>query len=193
MICSPPGRPTPPSWAPNTGAEVEDMADSRCRAQKAARPRDLLEGCLVVHVVGRGVERRPLVHDRLQVGGRSRSCGSGCPCRPAPLWQNTALSPVSASTMNSWLRSPPIGPVSARIGIAFRPMREGAQVGHEHLVVGVDGALLVDVEGVVVLHQELAAAHHAEARADLVTELPLDVIEVPAGRGSSSRRCGRAR
>ena len=39
------------------------------------------------------------------------------------LSQNTALSPVSASTMNSWLRSPPIGPVSARIGTALRPMR----------------------------------------------------------------------
>ena len=49
--------------------------------------------------------------------------------RPAPAksrksrWQNTWLSPVSARMMNSWLRSPPIGPVSARIGIAFRPMR----------------------------------------------------------------------
>src|SRR5580704_4467562 len=96
----------------------------------------------------------------------------------SPLWQNTALSPVSASTMNSWLRSPPIGPVSARIGIAFRPARESAQVGHEHPVVRTDGARLVEVEGIVVLHQELAAAHHAEARTHLVPELPLDVIEV---------------
>ncbi len=39
------------------------------------------------------------------------------------LLQKTPLSPVSASTMNSWLRSPPIGPVSARIGIAFSPIR----------------------------------------------------------------------
>src|ERR1044071_8206777 len=39
------------------------------------------------------------------------------------LLQNTPDSPVSASTMNSWLRSPPIGPVSARIGIAFNPIR----------------------------------------------------------------------
>jgi hypothetical protein len=36
---------------------------------------------------------------------------------------------------------------------------------------------LVEVEAVGVLHQELAAAHHAEARADLVAELPLDVVE----------------
>ena len=39
------------------------------------------------------------------------------------LSQKTALSPVSARMMNSWLRSPPIGPVSAAIGIAFSPMR----------------------------------------------------------------------
>jgi hypothetical protein len=30
-------------------------------------------------------------------------------------------SPVLARMMNSWLRSPPMGPVSARIGIARRP------------------------------------------------------------------------
>ena len=81
--------------------------------------------------------------------------------------------------MNSWLRSPPIGPVSARIGIAFRPSpREGAQIGDEHLVVGVARAGLVEIEGIGVLHQELARAHDAEARPDLVAELPLDVIEV---------------
>ena len=56
--------------------------------------------------------------------------------------------------------------------------REGAQIGHEHLVVGVDGAGLVEVEGVVVLHQELAPSHDAKARPHLVAKLPLDVIEV---------------
>ena len=39
-------------------------------------------------------------------------------------WQNTPDSPVSAKMANSWLKSPPIGPVSARIGIAFNPIRE---------------------------------------------------------------------
>jgi hypothetical protein len=55
---------------------------------------------------------------------------------------------------------------------------EGAQVSDEHLVVGVPRAGLVEVEGIGVLHQELARAHHAEARAHLVAELPLDVVEV---------------
>ena len=34
---------------------------------------------------------------------------------------NIWLSPVSAKIINSWERSPPIGPVSAAIGIAFKP------------------------------------------------------------------------
>jgi hypothetical protein len=56
--------------------------------------------------------------------------------------------------------------------------REGAEVGDEHAAVARLGALAVEVEGVGVLHQELAAAHDAEARAHLVPELPLDVVEV---------------
>ena len=56
--------------------------------------------------------------------------------------------------------------------------REGAQIGHEHAVVGRLGALVVEVEGIGVLHQEFAAAHDAEARPHLVAELPLDVVEV---------------
>ena len=56
--------------------------------------------------------------------------------------------------------------------------REGAEIGHEHAVVGRLGALEVEVEGIGVLHQEFARAHDAEARPHLVAELPLDVVEV---------------
>ncbi len=56
--------------------------------------------------------------------------------------------------------------------------REGAQIGDEHAVVGVPGARLVEIEGIGVLHQELARAHGAEARPHLVPEFPLDVIEI---------------
>ena len=54
---------------------------------------------------------------------------------------------------------------------------EGAQIGHEHLVVGFDGALFVEVERIGILHQELAAPHHAEAWSDLIAEFPLDMVE----------------
>ncbi len=56
--------------------------------------------------------------------------------------------------------------------------RERAQVGDEHLVVGVPRPVLVDVERIGILHQELAAAHQAEARPYLVPEFPLDVVEI---------------
>ena len=56
--------------------------------------------------------------------------------------------------------------------------REGAQIGDEHLVVGMPRAGLIHVERIRVLHQEFAPAHQPEARPHLVAEFPLDVIEV---------------
>ena len=54
---------------------------------------------------------------------------------------------------------------------------KGAQIGDEHLVVGMPRAGSVEIEAVGVLHQELAPAHHTKARPHLVAEFPLDVIE----------------
>src|SRR6056297_1547508 len=53
----------------------------------------------------------------------------------------------------------------------------GAQVADEVAVIGVQRVFLGQVEGIAVLHQEFAAPHDAETGADLVAELPLDVIE----------------
>ena len=65
-----------------------------------------------------------------------------------------------------------------RHGNRFQPHAgEGAQVGHEHPVVGLARILLAKIEGIGVLHEKFAAPHHAEARPDLVAELPLDMIE----------------
>src|SRR5947209_3886650 len=55
--------------------------------------------------------------------------------------------------------------------------RKGAQISNEHLVVRQPRRGFVDVEGVSILHEELAPAHHAEARAYLVAKLSLDVIK----------------
>ena len=54
---------------------------------------------------------------------------------------------------------------------------EGAQVGQHHAAVADHRARVVQVDAVGVLHQELAPAHHPEARAHLVAELPLDMVE----------------
>ena len=56
--------------------------------------------------------------------------------------------------------------------------RESAQIGDEHAVIGMLGALEIEVERIGVLHQKFAPAHQAEARPHLVAELPLDVVEV---------------
>ncbi len=47
-----------------------------------------------------------------------------------------------------------------------------------HPVVGFLQRLLIQMKGVGILHQELAPTHEPEARADLVAELGLDLIEV---------------
>ena len=52
-----------------------------------------------------------------------------------------------------------------------------AGVGTRHLVVVLLQGLLRRMEGVGVLHEELAAAEQAEARPDLVAELHLDLVE----------------
>jgi hypothetical protein len=55
---------------------------------------------------------------------------------------------------------------------------EDLAVGRVHVVVAAAGGIDVTVEGVGVLHRELAAAHQAEAGPALVAELGLDVIEI---------------
>src|SRR2546428_494091 len=55
---------------------------------------------------------------------------------------------------------------------------EDAPIGVEHVPVLAPRVLDVHVERVRVLHEELAPAHEAEARPDLVPELHLDLIEV---------------
>ena len=53
----------------------------------------------------------------------------------------------------------------------------GAQIADQMAVIGVQRVFFGEVEVVAVLHQELTPPHHAETRADLVTEFPLDVVE----------------
>src|SRR5690606_33352226 len=56
--------------------------------------------------------------------------------------------------------------------------RKDRAIGLEHRAIAGERRLDVAIEGVRVLHRELAAAHYAESRPALVAELRLDVIEV---------------
>jgi hypothetical protein len=70
----------------------------------------------------------------------------------------------------------------ARVGLdgdgghtdAFKETHVGVLHGH----VALDRALVGGVERVRVHHDELAGAHQAEARADLIPELGLDLIKI---------------
>jgi hypothetical protein len=79
--------------------------------------------------------------------------------------------------MNSTEESPPIWPESATTGSALTPTARDARVGLLLLLVALAHGLLVRGERVAVLHDELAAAHEAEARAQLVAELVLHLVE----------------
>ncbi len=77
-----------------------------------------------------------------------------------------------------------------RCGAADRPVVRGdgpeaqAQAGENphvrivHDLVRLQHRVLVGVEGVCILHDELARAHHAETRPHLVAEFRLDVVEI---------------
>ena len=55
---------------------------------------------------------------------------------------------------------------------------EDAAVGIEHDLIGLRQAFRAQMEGIGILHQELARAHDAEARADFIAEFGLDLVEI---------------
>jgi hypothetical protein len=103
----------------------------------------------------------------------------GWPRSRSPRSRSTSSSPISAGTMNSCEKLPPMTPVSASTAMAVTPMRaEELLVGRLHREVALHRGLVVGVEGIGVHHDELAGAHQAEARADLVPELGGDLVEI---------------
>ncbi len=56
--------------------------------------------------------------------------------------------------------------------------RENARVRLVHEAVALGKARLVDMKGIGILHQEFARAHDAEARANFIAELRLNLIEI---------------
>ena len=56
--------------------------------------------------------------------------------------------------------------------------REGAQVSHKHFLIRHPRRRFINVEAIGIFHQKFAAAHHAKARANLITEFPLNMVEI---------------
>ena len=159
-------------------AEIEDLANLDApRAQPLLRRDITLETHCIVHVLGRGIEAGPRPNVRHQVriiidafvrGGQIDHVAVAENARLAGFCQNDELVREVAAD----------GPRFGRHRNSFEPhARKRAKVSNEHLVVRNSGGSFVDIEGIGVLHQKLATAHHAEAGALLVAEFPLDVIQ----------------
>ena len=158
-------------------AEIEDLANLDAAGAQALLRRDItLETHCIVHVLGRGIEAGPRPNVRHQVriivnafvrGGQIDHVAVAENARLAGFCQNDELVREVAAD----------GPRFGRHRNSFEPhARKRAKVSNEHLVVRNSGGSFVDIEGIGVLHQKLATAHHAEAGALLVAEFPLDVI-----------------
>ena len=135
----------------------------------------------VVLFVGTGVERSEPVHHRLQIF-TVVDTGYKVGVQPVLVEIDTALACFGKND-EFMAHVAADGP-----GIGFHRDRgqphagEGLQVGDKHPVVGLPCGIGVDVKGIGILHQEFPPPHDAEARPHLVTELPLDVIEVQRQR-----------
>jgi len=161
------------------GAEEEDVADLDAAGRETLVLGDLrLEGGGVVLLVGRGVE----IGARGDDGGEVRLvvdvvAGDGH-VHEVAVAEDRALARFGEyDEFMAHVAADGAG-VGGHRDRAQAQAVEGAQISDEHLAVGAARALDIEVEGIGVLHQEFAATHDAEAGADLVAELPLDVEEV---------------
>jgi hypothetical protein len=94
-------------------------------------------------------------------------------------------SPLAQLTMNSWLAAADGAGFRLDCGVIEAAAGEDVGVRAVHGVVGVveaAGAFDVRVEGVRVLHDELAAAEQTGTGAGLVAELGLDLVEIERER-----------
>ena len=156
------------------------MADLDAAGRKALAFRDRLEGRRVVHFGGRSVARGPLVED----GAQARNVvevgvhAGNVEVQEVLVAEDFRLAGIGQDDEFVAEIATDRAGVGAHRNSAQAHAREGAQIGREHAVIGMHGAFAVEVEGIGVLHQELARAHGAEARTDLIAELELDMVEV---------------
>ena len=98
--------------------------------------------------------------------------------RNPPGERTKVSSPFSAMARNSSLAEPPMAPDMACTMTYSKPSRSKILMyASRWAVVRLGQALIVDVEGVGVLHHELAAAQQSGSRACFVAVLRLDLVE----------------
>ena len=161
------------------GAEVEDLPDLDAAALHAALLGDLGEELRFVGFVRARVEGGEFVADRLDPRLVVEIDG------PVAQGQRLDVLVIEHFGFAGFRQHQKFMGVVAADRAAVGAHRDrlqahaliGAQVSDHVAVVGVHRVFDRQVEVVAVLHQEFAAAHHAEAGAGLVPEFPLDVIE----------------
>src|SRR5262245_18136174 len=161
--------------------EIEDVSDLNPFRRNPLFGGHLFEPCGIVLIVGCRIQAGKLVDDPLQAGPAVivDVGADGIELKIALVAIHRALARLGQN--DEFVAEIAADWTGIRLhGDRLQPhARVGAEIGDEHLVVGVARALKVQVEGIGVLHQELAASHHAEAGAHFVPELPLDVVEHP--------------
>ncbi|OIQ76904.1 hypothetical protein GALL_414110 [mine drainage metagenome] len=161
------------------GAEVKDLPNLDTTRHFATLFRDRVEQRLVVGLVSAGVKRGEFLADLrdllavvvIHVALAEFQIGY---CR---IEKHLGL--AGRGQHEEFMR---VVAANRARGRAHRDCRQahtfiGPQIADHVAVVGVQRGIAVHVEGIAVLHQELAPAHHTKARTHLVAEFPLDVIK----------------
>ena len=161
------------------GAEEEDLPDLDPAPDLAATLGDRIEHGRVMGFIRAGIGRRELRTDRgdfLAVVVIDRAVAQ-LQLRHRAVIKDLAF--AGRGKDEEFMR------VVAANGTAIRAHRDrrqahafvGPQVADHVAVIGMQRVLARQVEVVAVLHQELAPAHDTETGADLIAELPLDVVK----------------
>src|SRR5215475_12406561 len=161
------------------GAEIEDLADLDApRVQLPVGRHLALEARRIMHVLGCGIDRGPLLDDRREIAVVIHIIGRDWQIEHVAITKDRGLAgfrqhdELMTEVAADWPRLR-----SHRDRLQSHACK-GAQVSDKHLVVRPPRPGLVDVEGIGVLHQEFTTAHDAEPRALLVAEFPLNMIEI---------------
>ena len=135
-------------------------------------------GVGIVLVVRRRIERRPGLEDRFEIAFVIDGLAARIHVEQAPVGKHLGF--ACRRENHEFMRKITADRTGfGQHGDRLQPhARIGPQVGDEHGVVGALGGFEIQIEGIGVLHEELAPPHDAKPRPDLVAEFPLDMVEI---------------